>query len=163
MGSEPPRREVRPPDGVRFLLVQLGYHAARRLAERLEPLGLEPRHYGVLRAVAALEGATQQAVGSRLQLAAPRMVALIDDLEQRGLAERRRNPNDRRAYGLFLTRRGRSCLEESVAAAAAEEEELLGGLEPDQRAELERLLRQIADREGLADAILPPAPPVEAG
>ena len=33
----------------------------------------------------------------------------------------------------------------------------------DQRAELERLLRQIADREGLADAVLPPAPPLEAG
>ena len=143
MASEPPRREVRPPGGVRFLLVQLGYHAARRFAERLEPLGLEPRHYGVLRAVAALEGATQQAVGSRLQLAAPRMVALIDDLEQRGLVERRRNPNDRRAYGLFLTRRGRSC-----RAVRGRRGSRGGGAarraRADQRAELERLLRQIA-------------------
>jgi len=95
MASQLPRPEVRPPARVRLLLIQLGYHAARRLNARLEPLGLEPRHYGVLRAIAAREGATQQAVGSRLDLAPPRMVALIDDLEKRGLVERRRNPSDR--------------------------------------------------------------------
>jgi DNA-binding MarR family transcriptional regulator len=158
MASEPPPRDVHPPAGVRFLLVQLGYHAARRLGERLAPLGLEPRHYGVLRAVAALEGSTQQAVGGRLKLAAPRMVALIDDLEQRGLVERRRNPSDRRAYGLFLTGHGRSCLEKAQAAAAAEEEELLGWLDPEQREQLERLLRTSADREGLGDVVLPQPP-----
>jgi DNA-binding MarR family transcriptional regulator len=143
------------PAGVRFLLVQLGYHAVRRLSARLEPLNLEPRHYGVLRAIAALEGATQQAVGSRLELAPPRMVALIDDLEKRGLVERRRNPSDRRAYGLFLTESGRSCLEAAVAAANAEEEALLGGLDPAQREQLERLLREIAERQGLGHRVLP--------
>jgi DNA-binding MarR family transcriptional regulator len=155
MASESPSREVQRPAGVRFLLVQLGYHAVRRLSARLEPLNLEPRHYGVLRAIAALEGATQQAVGSRLELAPPRMVALIDDLEQRGLVERRRNPSDRRAYGLFLTESGRSCLEAAVAAADAEEEALLGGLDPAQREQLERLLREIAKHQGLGHRVLP--------
>jgi DNA-binding MarR family transcriptional regulator len=109
----------------------------------------------VLRAIAAREGATQQAVGSRLDLAPPRMVALIDDLEKRGLVERRRNPSDRRAYGLFLTASGRSCLDEALAAAESEEEALLGGLDPAQRAQLELLLREIAEHQGLGDAVLP--------
>src|SRR3954471_17105675 len=159
MASDPPRGGVRPPAGVRFLMVQLGFHSARRLATRLAPLGLEPRHFGVLRAIAALEGRTQQAVGTRLRLAPPRMVALIDDLEGRQLVERRRNPSDRRAYGLFLTRRGRDALAKALDAAEAEQNALLEGLDEDQRDQLERLLAQIADEQGLTDALLPPTPP----
>jgi DNA-binding MarR family transcriptional regulator len=162
MASDPPRLEVRPPPGVRFLLVQLGFHSARGLATRLAPLGLEPRHYGVLRTVAALEGQTQQAVGSRLRLAPPRMVALIDDLEARELVERRRNPSDRRAYGLFLTRRGRDRLNQALDAAESEQDALLACLDHDQRDELERLLVRVAEQQGLTEVLLPATPPADA-
>src|SRR3954471_14836663 len=162
MASDPPRGGVRPPAGVRFLLVQLGFHSARRLATRLAPLGLEPRHFGVLRAIAALEGQTQQAVGNRLRLAPPRMVALIDDLEERQLVERRRNPSDRRAYGLFLTRRGRDRLGQALRAAEAEQDALLERLDDAQREALERLLIRLAEEQGLTDVLLPPTPPADA-
>ncbi len=46
-----------------YLLVQLGLHLARQFGERLAPLGLEPRHAGMLTRLAAHEGLSQQALG----------------------------------------------------------------------------------------------------
>ena len=48
-------------EGLAYLLVQLGTWAARRFAERLAPLELEPRHAGMLlRRLAAAQGITEQ-------------------------------------------------------------------------------------------------------
>ncbi|MGH2879628.1 MAG: MarR family transcriptional regulator [Solirubrobacteraceae bacterium] len=55
-------------------------------------------------------GASQQAIGERLQIPPSRMVAFVDALEQRGLLERRANPEDRRARALYLTDEGRELL-----------------------------------------------------
>src|SRR3954469_11360742 len=95
-----------------FLLVQLGTHAHRRFAERLAGLGLHPRHFGMLSHLAAAEGRSQQALSVALGIHRSAVVALVDDLERRSLAERRRAPADRRAYTLYLTRRGRELLRE---------------------------------------------------
>ena len=59
--------------------------------------------------LAANEGQSQQALSSALGIHRSAVVALVDDLEQRGLAERRRDPVDRRAYTLYLTPRAASC------------------------------------------------------
>jgi DNA-binding MarR family transcriptional regulator len=89
-----------------FLLVQLGTNEHRRFAERLAPLDLHPRHFGMLSHLAAAEGQSQQALSIALGIHRSAVVALVDDLEQRGLAERRRDPDDRRAYTLYLTPSG---------------------------------------------------------
>ncbi len=91
------------PEGFAYLLVQLGTRAARRFAERLAPLELEPRHAGLLLRLAGSEGRSQQAIGELIGLNSTRMVFLVDELEQRGLVERRRNDADRRSYALYLT------------------------------------------------------------
>jgi DNA-binding MarR family transcriptional regulator len=88
---------------VAFLLTQLGTRMHDRFAERLRPLGLHPRHFGMLGHLAAAEGSSQQALADALGVHRSAMVALVDDLEQRGFAERRRDPADRRAYTLHLT------------------------------------------------------------
>src|SRR4051794_21274143 len=103
-----PARGLSRPAG--FLLVQLGTHAHRRFAERLAELGLHPRHFGMLSHIAAAEGQSQQTLSDALGIHRSAMVALVDDLERRGLAERRRNPADRRAYTLHLTPPGRELL-----------------------------------------------------
>src|SRR5579875_2850044 len=122
-----------PGDGLSFLLVQLGFHAARLFAERVAPLGIEPRHVGMLTRLAANEGRSQQAIGELLRLSPTQMVFLVDELEQRGLVERRRNPADRRSYALYLTRA--------------------------ERGQLAALLRKVARSEGLGPDTLPGPPP----
>lgn len=145
-------------DGVAYLLVQLGFHAARRFGERLAPLGLEPRQFGMLTRLAANEGKSQQAIGELMGLNPTRMVFLVDELEKQGLVERRRNPADRRSYALYLTGQGREKLRDARQASAAHEREIGTSLTDAQRAELASLLRKVADEQGISEESLPGPP-----
>jgi DNA-binding MarR family transcriptional regulator len=145
-------------DDIAYLLVQLGFHAARRFSERLAPLGLEPRQFGMLTRLAANEGKSQQAVGELIGLNPTRMVFLVDELEKQGLVERRRNPADRRSYELYLTDQGRAKLSEAQGVSAGNDREIGASLTGAQRRELATLLRQVADEQGVSGESLPGPP-----
>ena len=138
-----------------FLLVQLGTHRHRRFAERLAPLELQPRHFGMLSHLAVNEGQSQQALSSALGIHRSAVVALVDDLEHRGLAERRRDPDDRRAYTLYLTPAGRKLVAELQHVAEEDEAELLTGLNASERSQLISLLQRVAESQGLTAGVHP--------
>ena len=142
-----------------YLLVQLGFHVARQFTERLAPLGLEPRHAGVLFRLAANEGLSQQAIGELIGLNPTRMVFLVDELEQRGLIERRRNAADRRSYALHLTAQGREKLREVRASGSRHQDEIGGSLIRDERVQLTSLLRKLAAEQGITESDFPGIPP----
>lgn len=153
---QPGGRGDRGPAGsVGFTLSQLGYAVSRRFHETLAPVGLEPRQFALLRHIALAEGRTQQAFGETLQIPASRMVALIDELEGRGLVERRTNPTDRRARALHLTDGGRALLAEAFALAVGLEKVLCAGLRREEQASLLDLLHRVAVNLGLADGAHP--------
>ena len=135
--------------------VQLGAHRHRRFAQRLAPFDLHPRHFGMLNQLAVNEGQSQQALSSALGIHRSAVVALVDDLEQRGLAERRRDPADRRAYTLYLTPAGRELLVELDREAEADEAELLAALDVPERSTLISLLQRVAESQGLAAGVHP--------
>jgi DNA-binding MarR family transcriptional regulator len=143
--------------GLAYLLVQLGFRVAGKFTEQLAPLGLEPRHFGMLTRLAANEGKSQQAIGELLGLNATRMVFLVDELEGRGLVERRRNPADRRSYALYLTEQGTAKLHEAQRASAGME--VGGSLTAAERKRLTALLRRLADEQGIGAQSLPGRPP----
>lgn len=155
----------RAPSSLAFLLSQVGIHAARQFAERLEEVDLQPPLFRVLNLVDAAEGRSQQAIGEAIQVPPSRMVALVDELEERGLVERRPNPADRRIRALFLTRKGRQKLARGREIASAHEEQLTVGMATADRESLTRLLQQIVDTQtigrgvhpGLARRTRPPA------
>jgi DNA-binding MarR family transcriptional regulator len=138
-----------------FLLAQLGAHGHRRMAERLAGLGLHPRHFGMLSQLAVNEGQSQQALSSALGIHRSAVVAHVDDLEQRGLAERRRDPVDRRAYTLYLTPRGRELLAELERVADDEDAGLLIALDASERSQLISLLQRVAESQGLTAGVHP--------
>lgn len=138
-----------------FLLAQLGTHAHQRLAERLARLDLHPRHFGMLSHLAANEGQSQQGLSRALGIHRSAVVALVDDLEHRGLAERRRDPDDRRAYTLYLTPQGRELLAELQRVAEEHEAELLNALDASERSQLISLLQRVAESQGLAAGVHP--------
>jgi DNA-binding MarR family transcriptional regulator len=138
-----------------FLLAQLGAHQHRRFAERLAPWGLHPRHFGMLSHIVVEEGQSQQALSRALMLHRSAVVALVDDLEQRGVVERRRDPADRRAYQLYLTARGHELLEELGHVAMEEEEELMTPLDPSERQRFIELLQRVAASRGLLHGVHP--------
>ncbi len=144
-----------------FLLAQLGTHAHQRFAERLARFGLHPRHFGMLSHLAASEGESQQALSNALGIHRSAVVALVDDLEQRGLAERKRDPFDRRAYTLYLTPQGRELLAEVQGVAEEHEADLLTALNASERSQLILLLQRVAESQGLTAGVHPNLEPQE--
>jgi DNA-binding MarR family transcriptional regulator len=142
-----------------YLLVQLGLLLARQFGERLVPFGLEPRHAGMLTRLAAHEGLSQQALGELIGLNPTRMVFLVDELEQRGLVERRRNAADRRSYALYLTAQGRDTLRQIQAAGNLHQDQIGASLTQAERSQLANLLRRLAAEQGITEDNLPGIPP----
>ena len=156
------RPESRPGAGegdFAYLLVQLGSHLARQFSERLAPLGLEPRHAGMLTRLSANQGLSQQAIGELIGLNPTRMVFLVDELEQRGLVKRRRNTSDRRSYALYLTAHGRDMLREIQASRNRHQDQIGASLNQAERAQLTGLLRRLATEQGITEQHLPGTPP----
>ena len=142
-------RAAEAPPSVAFAVSRLGYEVSGRLAARLKPLGIEPRHFGLLRALATSDGQSQRAIGDSLNLHPNRMVALVDELERKRLVRRSRHPTDRRAHAVVLTASGRRLLDQAVQIAIGIEQELCADLQPPQRDDLLRLLARLrtGDRE----------------
>lgn len=146
-----------------YLLVQLGARQAQEFAARLAPLGLEPRHAGTLFRLASTEGLSQQAIGDLIGLNPTRMVFLVDELEQMGLVERRKNPADRRSYALYLTGQGREKLREIRESTIKHQEHLGTSLTEAERVQLTSLLRRLAAEQGISEYSLPAMLPRRAG
>ena len=138
-----------------FLLSQVGHYAAARFAERLAPLGLQNRHFGLLTHLAAAEGQTQQQLADTMGVHRNVMVGLVDDLEDRGLVQRRRHPGDRRAYALHLTPAARGLLGQAEHAADEHDAEILAGLDDTDQATLIMLLQRIAAQARLLPGVHP--------
>lgn len=138
-----------------FLLTKVGFAASSQFAQRLAAIGLEPRHVGLLHAIAGNEGQSQQAIGEQLHIPPSRMVAFVDDLEQRGAVERRPNPADRRAHSLYLTAAGRALLDKVRQISADHEKELLGVLDPQEREQLVALLTKLAAQQDVPLGVHP--------
>jgi DNA-binding MarR family transcriptional regulator len=141
--------------GIGFLLSQLGANASNLFAERLAPLGLAPPEAGVLHHISRHPGINQQVLAERLGILPSRMVALVDGLEKRGIVERKRDAEDRRAYALNLTPTGLETLESLRAAARAHEEALCAGLSGKERAQLLELFRKMAEAQSLTHGVHP--------
>lgn len=147
---QPPRE-----GGTAFLLAQLGAHAGAAFAERLRPLALTPPQAGVLRLLARSPGQSQRELADALEMHPPRLVALIDELQGRGLVARERDPHDRRNYAISLTDEGRQLLAELGRVAREHELAITSGLDEQERAQLLTLLRRLAEEQQLTPGVHP--------
>jgi DNA-binding MarR family transcriptional regulator len=127
-----------------FLLSWNGQRTAALFGEALAPLELRPPHFGVLTLIDAHPGATQRQLVTESLIDPSSMVAVIDELEELGLAERRHHPSDRRKHAVHLTAKGRRTLGRAREAAAGMVEDLLAPLDARERETLRRLLRKLA-------------------
>jgi DNA-binding MarR family transcriptional regulator len=138
-----------------FLLAQLGAHAASQFAERLGVIELTPPDAGILRLLRIAAGLSQQELAAKLQIHPSRLVAILDNLEERGFVERRPNPDDRRLYSLHLTRDGGEALEKIGKVAREHQDALLSVLSTEERGVLAALLLKVADQQGVVRGVHP--------
>jgi DNA-binding MarR family transcriptional regulator len=150
--TERPSSAVPPPEPLAsatgFLLSWMGRRTAAEFAAALRPVGLRPPQFGVLNLVDAHPGITQQELVAGSLIDPSSMVAVIDELEELGLAERRKHPEDRRKHAVHLTPKGKRTLGRAREAAIEFADELLEPLDSGERETLRVLLRKLAGAEG---------------
>lgn len=131
------------------LLAQLGAHATARLNSRLAVLELVPAHAGILKILAGTPGMSQCTLARALGTLPSRMVGYLDELERKGLLERRLHQSDRRNHALHLTKAGRAAYRATSRLAQEHQQALLAGLSKEQQTQLAELLSCVANQQGL--------------
>src|SRR5256714_970126 len=145
-------RETAPPGIAQqwptLLMIKLGRITAHRFTEALEPFGIRPRHVAALIELRDRGELPQQSLCGQLHLDPTNLVAILNELEQRGYATRRRDPEDRRRHLVEVSKKGIAVIENVSEVMDGVEADLLDGLEPAEREQLESLLTSIWERSG---------------
>jgi DNA-binding MarR family transcriptional regulator len=148
-------KEVRNRPSAAFLLSQVGAHAAEVFAKLLTPLQLDLAHSGIVWMLGRSAGISQRELASTLKIHPSRLVALLDELEDRGLVERRGHTADRRLYALHLTTRGQTTFDKIMRLSEEHLRLICGALSQKECEQLAALLQRIAEERGLTPGVHP--------
>jgi DNA-binding MarR family transcriptional regulator len=153
----PPSPPSPPPyaSSLAFLLSQVGARSAQIFAERLSPLGLSPRAFGVLSNLVSAGSQTQQQLANALGIHRNNMVGLIDEMEAAGWVQRHRSQRDRRAFDVRPTRTGTALVSRANELIPALDAELGEELTHSERATIVALLLRVAATLELSPGIHP--------
>ncbi len=126
-----------------FLLAKAYQRACAIFKEEFDSYDLTPQQFGLLAFLWLEDGLSQTELSARSQIDRTTMGGIVDRLEKEGLVQRRPHPDDRRAYQVFLTAKGKA-LEEKVSAAATRVQGRVNApLTADEQATLIRLLEKM--------------------
>ena len=158
---------ARPPAGARlpeelvastaFLIKRLGFAAKEHAMAAYEEAGLNPYHHAVLAVLDEGSRETQGAIADALGYDRGQLVCLLDELEERDLVERKRDPNDRRRHVVRITADGKRMLRRLRALARRIDDEFLSSLSEKDREQLHALLLRLAEQH-LPNCRLSPKP-----
>jgi DNA-binding MarR family transcriptional regulator len=112
----------------------------------LEAHGLSMWGYSVLVALDRSAIRTQAALAEAIGADKTRIIAILDELQDKGLIERVADPEDRRARLLEITEKGRRLKEAAQAEIQRGEENWLGTLSAGDRATFLRVLQGLSGR-----------------
>ena len=136
-----------------FLLSWVAAGAAEHYSRALRSVGLTAQQLGVLTLLQ--EGPAKQArLSERLSVFQPSMVALVNELESMGLAERRPHPTDRRAVEVHLLPAGAQRLREAERVSSRASEEFFAPL-GERRVTFHALLASLAEGSPPPDGATP--------
>jgi DNA-binding MarR family transcriptional regulator len=138
-----------------FLLAQVGAHAAEQFGERLACLNLTPAVAGILGMLRRSPDISQRELSTRLGLHPSRLVAILDDLQNRGLVERQQSADDRRQNAVRLTDKGKETVFQIGRIAREHREKICASLSASEQEQLAELLGRIAAEQGLTPGVHP--------
>lgn len=111
--------------------------------EAFAPLRLRPAQFSALIVIDRNPGCSQAEIAEALGIARPNFVAMMDELERRGLAARALSRVDRRTHALMLTDAGRRLLKRALQVVAKHEARVCGTLSAAERETMVRLLHRL--------------------
>ncbi len=108
---------------------------------RARGTGLSRAQWGVIIQLSRFEGINQATLAELMDIEPISLVPLLDKLQSAGIVDRRPNPNDRRAYRLFLTEKSAPLLAQLEVIASGFRDEMMAGIsEETQRTLIDALL-----------------------
>ncbi|HET7120824.1 MAG TPA: MarR family transcriptional regulator [Solirubrobacterales bacterium] len=125
------------------LITQLGRVIYRRATE--DVIGMRLKQLIALDHLRANDSCLQQGLGQMLMLDPNNCVLLLNDLDQHGYVERKRDPADRRRHIVEITPKGMRALEQAEAKLEALEDDVLANLTAAERGQLHGLLAKALD------------------
>lgn len=136
--------------GDSILRAFMGYDMKRAFAAihtdvnaALAPLGLRMLTFSVLAVIRDNPGLRQTQLAEILLIERPNLVLILDELEGADLVTRTRARDDRRAYELKVTLKGRRLCDRAALAVAEHDNRMAQGLSDEERKALHRALRRI--------------------
>lgn len=131
-------------DIVGYLLRRAQIAVFEDFGRRFEALDLTPAQFSTLVVIAETPGLRQSDVAAALGVQPPNFVALINEMERRGLVERLRSGEDRRAYALRLSKAGAALLGRARDAQAEQEQAIRTLIGEPERRRLMQTLRRLS-------------------
>ena len=112
------------------------------------PFDIRPAQFSVLTVIERNPGLTQSQVAAALGIKRTNFVGMLDELEKRGLAERRQTARDKRSYALYLTPDGAALMRKLKPVLKAHESRMVALVGEEGRDRLIGLLHDIAGGQG---------------
>ena len=131
-----------------WLISRAYAYSHRLLAEGFGAAGVRGYHYRLLAALEEFGPASQAALGRRTSIDRSDVVAVLNDLADRGLIERAPDPDDRRRNVITITPAGTEQLRTLDEVLAGVQEKLLAPLSAADRARLIKLLSRVLEQDG---------------
>lgn len=128
---------------VGFLLAKAYQQACAIFKEEFNHYDITPQQFGLLAFLWQEDGLSQSELSLRSQIDRTTIGGIIDRLEKEGLIERRNHPEDRRAYQVFLTSKGKLLEDELCSMADRVQTTVNAPLSTEEQATLIRLLEKI--------------------
>lgn len=130
-------------DSIGFMISDVARVIRRRFDERARVIGVTRPQWRTLTMLTRHEGINQGRLAELLEVEPITLCRMVDRLEEAGHVERRRDPNDRRAWRIHLTDSARPLIAQLRAIADDLLDQALAGLDPAARDQLTATLRQI--------------------
>jgi DNA-binding MarR family transcriptional regulator len=129
--------------GTISFLTQLSRVVYRRATE--DVIGMRLKQLIALDHLRDNTSCLQQGLGQMLMLDPNNCVLLLNELDERGYVERRRDPEDRRRHIVEITPDGLAALAEAERKLETLEDQVLGNLSGSERSQLHDLLAKALD------------------
>lgn len=111
----------------------------------MEPWGITPPRFSAMVIVSLNPGLKLTQLAKIMGIARSGAVILVDALEELGYMQRLPAPEDRRAFSLALTDKGRADLSKITDAVTAQDKDVINTLDADEQSQLHRLLLKLCD------------------
>jgi DNA-binding MarR family transcriptional regulator len=130
-----------------YLLKKVGHAVKERLVDGFGEIGLSGYDHAILALLHEEPRETQATIADALGFDRSHLVGVLDELEERGLVVRRRDPSDRRRHLVTLTPAGEEALMRARAVVKRVDDEFFKPLDAAERKTLTSLLARLAGHQ----------------